>query len=409
MWRIGKQLLRLGMIVFSCAALPCVFADTFNWNNTGTDFDAAASWTNANILGPSRAPTFTDTANFDLPELTNPVITASSAIAIAGLQFDTLGTGYTLSTQNQNVFLAIGTSGIAGNNALGTNTITSPILLNMDESVTQAANGTLNVTGPLRMGGGSGTTHLTIGSTSGSGTINFSPSSAEIGNDINLTTNVNVTLPAVVSETAGAGIIKTGSATLTMTGASTYDGPTLVNAGTLLASNGNIGSATGSAAVNVNSGALLGGTGRITGLTTINAEGTITGANAGTIGTLKLDSDLSFAGVAGNKATLLVDVSGASADKITVGGALDLSGASDRLLFSGSADGTTSYVLATYASHSGLFDTVTNLPSDYTLLYKTNELDLVPLTAVPEPAGWFAATCVVGLLLVRDVRRRSGK
>jgi autotransporter-associated beta strand protein len=392
------------ILIASGWIVSTVRASTFDWNNTGTDFNAAASWTNENLLGPSGPPGLNDIASFVTPELSNPVATNTSTQTILGLNFGVLGTGYTLSSV-PNAILGIGSSGISAANITGTNSITAELLLNFDQSITQVAGGTLNITGPVRLGGGIDTTRITIGSTGTNGVINFSPSSAEIGNDINLVTNVSATLPAVVSETLGAGIIKSGAATLTMTGASTYDGPTAINAGTLLASNGSNGSATGTGNVSVNNGGILGGTGRLAGATSVNAGGSITGANVGGVGTLKLDNNLAFTGASGNVATYLVDLSGMTSDKITVGGALDLSGSFDRLLFSGSTDGTSSYVLATYASRSGIFDTVTSLPMDYTLLYKTNELDLVPLSSVPETGTAMAGALALVSLFVMQRRR----
>jgi fibronectin-binding autotransporter adhesin len=204
---------------------------------------------------------------------------------------------------------------------------------------------------------------------------------------------VNATLPATVSETPGAGIIKSGAATLTMSGASTYDGPTNINAGTLLVTN-TTGSGTGTGAVIVNNSGTLGGTGAIAGATTINGGGRITGGTVGTTGALTLQSSVTFTGASGSSlATYLVDLSGSASDRLNITGALNLNGAFDQISFSGTPDGTTTYVLATYGSVSGTFD-FGSAPAGYTLSYGSGELDLVP---IPEPSTWVAAALSVFL------------
>src|SRR5437867_3541000 len=101
-------------------------AATLTWNNSGTDFNAAASWNNG-VLPSASPPQFTDTVDFNLVMVTDPVVTSGSATAVAGIVFDTLGSGYTLSSADLGggnlAQLAIGTGGISANNVIGTNTI----------------------------------------------------------------------------------------------------------------------------------------------------------------------------------------------------------------------------------------------------------------------------------------------
>jgi autotransporter-associated beta strand protein len=183
----------------------------------------------------------------------------------------------------------------------------------------------------------------------------------------------------------------TGGTTI-FNAANTYTGATAVDVGTLLVN----GSTSASSAVTVNgSGSTLGGTGTIGGAVTVNSGGKITGATNGTVGTLTLSSTATFTGASGNLATYLVDLSGATSDKLAISSTLSLSGTFDQISFSGAANGTTTYVLATYSSVSGTFNTVTGLPSGYQLIYGATELDLAP---IPEPSTWIGAVLAVGLL-----------
>jgi hypothetical protein len=135
--------------------------------------------------------------------------------------------------------------------------------------------------------------------------------------------------------------------------------------------------------------------------------GTITGATSGTTGTLNLASTATFVGASGNLATYLVDIGGLTSDKLAIGGALNLSSAFDQISFNTLSSLTgTSYTLATYASVSGTFNTVTALPTGYSLVYNVNgtELDLVQ-TAVPEPSTWLSGALVFASLLFTQRRR----
>ena len=78
--------------------------------------------------------------------------------------------------------------------------------------------------------------------------------------------------------------VNVNGGTTTLSGASSYSGPTTVNSGTLLVTNSS-GSATGSGAVEVKSGAVFGGTGAITGPLTLDLGATLS-PGAGGVGTL---------------------------------------------------------------------------------------------------------------------------
>ena len=99
-----------------------------------------------------------------------------------------------------------------------------------------------------------------IGSLSGEGTVSLSNRFLDIGSN-----NLDTTFSGVLQNRGG--VIKSGSGTLTFSGANTYRAGTTVNAGTLIVANQS-GSGTGTGNVAVNGGT-LGGTGIISGSTTI--------------------------------------------------------------------------------------------------------------------------------------------
>lgn len=79
---------------------------------------------------------------------------------------------------------------------------------------------------------------------------------------------------------SGGTLIKSGTGSLTLSGANTYTGGTTVSAGTLIVSNSSGTSATGSGTVTVGNTATLGGSGFIGGNTTIQAGGTVSPGNS---------------------------------------------------------------------------------------------------------------------------------
>ncbi len=237
---------------------------------------------------------------------------------------------------------------------------------------------------------GGGTNKVSLDGTGGSTSVFNIADSASVATEMIISTQI--------TGGAAGGVQKTGAGVLIFNGANTYSGPTAVNAGTLLANN-TTGSATSGGAVSVNNtGTLLGGTGTIGGAVTVNPGARITGGTDGTVGTLTLMNTATLAGASGSLATFVVDLLGATSDRLVISGALDLSNLFDSLSFSGSADGTTTYILATFSSVIGVFNDVANLPGGYGLFYNANNLELSPLTPVPEPATW-----VVGLLTLLAV------
>ena len=206
------------------------------------------------------------------------------------------------------------------------------------------------------------------------------------------TNGSDLTVSGIIS---GSGITKNGAGILTLTGANTYTGATTVGTGTLIV-NGNQSGAAG--AVSVASGSTLGGTGTIGGGTTVASGGTITGATNGTAGTLNLTTGLTING------TYVADViagagTGTGSDKLAVSGAvLTLNNTSSVLSLA--VQGTLSaaqYVLATYSTLSGTFNSITGTPAGYRVDYGPATNGAITLDAVPEPSTWLGGLLLTGI------------
>ena len=127
------------------------------------------------------------------------------------------------------------------------------------------------------------------------------------------TTNFNITIGQNLLTGGTGGLTKLGTATLTLSGASIYTGPTIVSNGTL-----NItGSLSGSGAVTVASG-VLSGSGTIAGAVSVQPGGTLSpGGVSGAPATLTLQNNLTLSG------NLVVQVNkslSSSNDLVVVGG-----------------------------------------------------------------------------------------
>jgi autotransporter-associated beta strand protein len=149
------------------------------------------------------------------------------------------------------------------------------------------------------------------------------------------------------------GLTKSGSGTLRLNGTNTYTGITSVTGGEIA------------------------GTGSITGPLQVQIGGTL--APGAPIGTFSAGNTT----ISGSYAC---EIDGSDNDRIDVTGVLDLSAVTDTLNFSLPGVGATKpvYIIASYASLTGSFDTVNNLPPGYSLAYgfnSENQIALVrPLT-----------------------------
>ncbi|MGN6554879.1 MAG: beta strand repeat-containing protein [Verrucomicrobiota bacterium] len=190
-----------------------------------------------------------------------------------------------------------------------------------------------------------------------------------------------------LGSTPDGGLIKNGTGTLTLTAASSYSGPTLVNNGTLLV-NGWIGPTT----VSVESGATIGGSGLISGNVTVKPNGTATAGAANVVGTLTVVGDLTLqAGATAfmelNKAAVINDqirASGATPTTITYAGTLALTNLSGSL-----APGDT-FKLFSASNYVGSFSAIIPETPGFGLGWDTNALATsgtlaVVAVAVPVP------------------------
>ncbi len=147
-------------ILTACCVLICssnreAYGAAFTWNNTGTDFNAAASWTEAG--GPPGTVGTGDTALFPNVPGTNPNLSASPA-PFTALRFTSTTPGYTLSGDAGTVLTVIGTgtsasASLFGANTSGTNTISANVVLGaaagLEQSIGSASGGNLTISGNI--------------------------------------------------------------------------------------------------------------------------------------------------------------------------------------------------------------------------------------------------------------------
>ena len=148
-------------------------------------------------------------------------------------------------------------------------------------------------------------------------------------------------------------LVKQGTGTQILNGGTTYTGTTSINGGILEVDTN------GYSAMTVAPTATLKGSGSTTGTVAISSGGTLApGINVGTFA----------AGSTTLAGTYACEVDGATGDRLTVTGSLDLTGAT--LAITPLADPTASYVIASYTTTlTGTFATVTGLPVGYTVHY----------------------------------------
>ncbi len=229
--------------------------------------------------------------------------------------------------------------------------------------------GTLNTTG-----GVTGSSVTITGPTTLTGSATF-----------NVGSNAPLTLAGVVS---GGGLVETGSGALILQSANTYTGPTVLNAGTLVAANGSNGSATGNGQVTLNGGVLASDPnlfGTIGGnVLAGSGANTIAPGGIGSIGTLDIGGNLTL----NSRSTLDFDLSlTAAGDLLNIGGFLSVTGTAN-VAFSGLAAPNTTYTLATFNAASPVSLSNFNVPAGYVLQISSGELELIS-APIPVPT-WSA-------------------
>jgi outer membrane autotransporter protein len=243
---------------------------------------------------------------------------------------------------------------------------------------------------------------LTAGSIEGAGSYYLGANQLTVGSN-NLSTTASGAIsdcgvPGLACQNSGAtggALVKVGSGMLTLTGASTYTGPTNINGGILNVSGSLI------STVFVNSGAMLMGDGRVGGLVVASGG---TAAPGNSVGTLNVAGNVSFA--PGSIYQVEVNAAGQS-DKIIAGGTAGLAGGTVQVLAqNGTYIPNTRYTILTasggvsgaFANLNGNFGSFTFLTpalsydaNNAFLTLNRNSIPLVSVARGPNQGGVAAA------------------
>jgi fibronectin-binding autotransporter adhesin len=369
--------------------------------------------------------------------------TGTTTISGGTLQLGNGGTTGTLSTSSAITDNANFT--IKRSNTVTQGTDFSGAAIAGSGSFTQAGTGTTVLTANTYSGGttvNDGLLQLNsstaLGSTSGSLTVNAASGNAAIlnlnGNSVgvgNLTgtggniwnhTNADVTLTIGNGNNGGGNYVgliqnnnpssgftgkvaltKTGTGTITLSGANTYTGATAVSGGGTLFINGDQSAATGATTV-TGAGTVLGGTGTIGGNVTVggsNAATIIEGGTGSTGQTLTVKGSLTMQtgsiielalGASATHSTLALTAAGTSSFYVTQQFTFIDLGAQTATLYSGIITGVTTPVVTTGW-------TIDNPGWSGAFVWDAanNEIDLT-LTAVPESSTWIGAALALGAI-----------
>ena len=374
-----------GFVARATTTAPAATTATGTWaSNVSGNWSTAANWQSGIVADGAG-----NTANFNAVNFTlDPTITLDSSRTIGNLFVrDTDGTNHitiassggaalTFDAANPSSFSTLEQSaGSAGD------TIAVNVLVKNELHINNPSASPFTISGNIASSASSGQQRLI-----------FAGNIAVSGNISDGSTGANV-------------FVLVNSGTVTLSGTNTHTGGTEVDGGTLLINGVNSGTA---GQVYVYSGGTLGGTGTATGMNSnvYTFGGTITGGTATTVGTLTLENNL-YINTGEGSGTYLANLSGAFSDLLKITGLLQLNGGSE-LDIVGSADGHTTYTLATFGTRDGTtFTTVTGIPSGYNLVYSNTDIELVPI-AIPEPSTWMGGALALGAIGF-VARRRLGR
>jgi len=364
--------------------------------------DADISWTGATSTqwststnwSPNTVPGNLDNALFDGSFFNQPTLNASATVGGLWLKA-TVGQDVTISGAPPHLLSLVGNT-IGGNPNLGIlidsgaafsltidcdiKVINSQTWLNNNSSELFTVNGGVNVNGQTLTIDGAGDTKIT-GVISGG-----APSSS---------------------------LHKSGSGTMTLTGANTYQGETVVTGGTLFV-NGDQSNAHGNVTVS-NSGTTLGGTGIIGGPVTVNSGANIAPGNGGNTtailgtGALTLQPASNF----------LVDINGmtvgANYDQLNVKGTVVITDSNLIVTVGGVLTIGETFIIVNNDKTDAVMGTFTGLPTSgstftsggyiFSIDYAGGTGNDIVLTVVPEPATWIGGALALAALGCAQRRR----
>ncbi|MBR1086726.1 autotransporter domain-containing protein [Bradyrhizobium manausense] len=326
-------------------------------NNLSIAFTNASSAGNAAITNPGLLA-FRDTSRAGSANIANTGILDFADASNAGSAAITSSGGGQLQFRNN----ANAGSAIVTTNAGSATTFADTSSGGTSRQIVNAG-GTLDFSFVTAPGG------LTIGSLEGAGSVFLGGTTVTVGG-----TGLSTVFSGVLQDGGANGgvlgnLTKVGPGALTLTGANTYTGQTLVNGGTLLI-NGSIN------AVTVNAGGTLGGSGAV-GTTQVNAGGSLAPGNGLPGSSLAVGGNLTFQ--AG--ASYVVSLTPATATSTVVNGNATLNGATLVAQFTPGAYVSRQYTLLTATQGvTGTFAGITNvnLPQGTrdTLSYGANTVSL---------------------------------